>query len=121
MLSLGFRVLHGPKNNQSLCNIVMGILSLKIGLMEYVCLTPNVLHSKNINAIPSSCIYKSSKNSNYKIRDFFMMKVLHKIMPLSINALPQMFGLQLQYFHVLAMHPINFLFNVRCTYTIYGS
>jgi hypothetical protein len=35
-LSLGFRVLHGPKNDQSLCNIIMGILSLKIGLMEYV-------------------------------------------------------------------------------------
>jgi hypothetical protein len=35
-LSLGFKVLHGPKNDQSLCNIVMGILSLRIGLMEYV-------------------------------------------------------------------------------------
>jgi hypothetical protein len=30
--------------------------------------------------------------------------------------LPQMFGLQLQYPHVLAIHPINFLFNARCTY-----
>jgi hypothetical protein len=36
-LSLGFRVLHGPKHDQSLCNIVMGILSLKIGLMERIC------------------------------------------------------------------------------------
>jgi hypothetical protein len=35
-LSLGFRVLHGPKNGQSLCNIVLRILSFKIGLMEYV-------------------------------------------------------------------------------------
>jgi hypothetical protein len=35
-LSLGVRVLHGPKNNQSLCYIVMGVLSLRIGLMEYV-------------------------------------------------------------------------------------
>jgi len=35
-LSLGVRVLHGPKNDQSLCNIVIGVLSLKIGLMEYI-------------------------------------------------------------------------------------
>jgi hypothetical protein len=34
--SLGFKVLHGPKIDQSLCNIVMGVLNLKIGLMEYV-------------------------------------------------------------------------------------
>ncbi len=33
-LNLGVRVLHGPKNNQNLCNTVMGVL--KIGLMEYV-------------------------------------------------------------------------------------
>jgi hypothetical protein len=32
--SLGFRALHGPKNNKS--NIVMRVLSLKIRLMEYV-------------------------------------------------------------------------------------
>jgi hypothetical protein len=35
-LSLGVRVLHGPKNDQSLCNTIMVVLSLKIGLMEYV-------------------------------------------------------------------------------------
>jgi hypothetical protein len=35
-LSLGVRVLHGPKINQSLCNTVMGVLSLKIRLMEYI-------------------------------------------------------------------------------------
>jgi hypothetical protein len=35
-LSLRVRVLHGLKNDQSLCNIVMVVLSLKIGLMEYV-------------------------------------------------------------------------------------
>jgi hypothetical protein len=32
-----------------------------------------------------------------------------------------MFKLQLQYPHVLAIHPIFFLFNARCTYIIYGS
>jgi hypothetical protein len=35
-LSLGVRVLHGPKNDQSLCNTVMGVLSLRIRLMEHV-------------------------------------------------------------------------------------
>jgi hypothetical protein len=29
-------VLHGPKNNQILCNTFMGVLGLKIRLMEYV-------------------------------------------------------------------------------------
>jgi len=44
-----------------------------------------VLHSENVNAIPSPCIYKLSQSSNYEIRDFFMMRVLHKIMPSSFN------------------------------------
>jgi hypothetical protein len=35
-LSLVFRVLYEPKNNQNLCNIVVGVLNLKTGLMEYV-------------------------------------------------------------------------------------
>jgi hypothetical protein len=35
-LSLRVMVLHGPKNDQSLCNIIMVVLSLKIGLMENV-------------------------------------------------------------------------------------
>ncbi len=34
-LSLKVRVLHGPKNDQSLCNLIMVVLSLKIKLMEY--------------------------------------------------------------------------------------
>jgi len=46
---------------------------------------PKVLHSKNVNAIPSSCIYKLSQNSNYEIRDSFTMRVMHKIMPLGFN------------------------------------
>jgi hypothetical protein len=62
------------------------------------CLILRVFHNKSINAIPSSCIYKLFQNSNYGIGDFFMMRVLHKIMPLGINALPQMFGLQLHIF-----------------------
>jgi hypothetical protein len=37
--SLGVRVLHGPKNDQSLCNTIMGVLSL-IRLMEYVLFCP---------------------------------------------------------------------------------
>jgi hypothetical protein len=39
-LSLRIRVLHGPKNDQSPCNIVMVVLSFKIGLMEYVLSCP---------------------------------------------------------------------------------
>jgi hypothetical protein len=35
-LSLRVKVLHGPKNDQNLCNIVMVVLSLRIRLMEYV-------------------------------------------------------------------------------------
>jgi hypothetical protein len=35
-LSLRAKILHPPKNNQGLCNIVMGVLSLRIGLMEDV-------------------------------------------------------------------------------------
>jgi hypothetical protein len=35
-----FKVLHGPKNDKSLCNTIMGVVSLKIGLMEYVLSCP---------------------------------------------------------------------------------
>jgi hypothetical protein len=35
-LSLGVKVLHGPKTDQSLCNTIIGVLSLRIKLMEYV-------------------------------------------------------------------------------------
>jgi hypothetical protein len=45
------------------------------------CLVLKVLHSKSVNVIPSLCIYKLFQNSNYEIGDFFMMRVLHKIMP----------------------------------------
>jgi hypothetical protein len=77
--------LHGPKNDQSLCNIVLVVSSLKIRFMNMFCPIPKVLHNKSVNTIPSLCIYKLSQNSNYEIRDFFMMKVLHKIMPLGFN------------------------------------
>jgi hypothetical protein len=39
-LSLGVRVLHGPKIDQGLCNTIMGVLSLRIKLMEYVLFCP---------------------------------------------------------------------------------
>ncbi len=39
-LSLKVRLLHGPKNVQSVCNNVMVVLSLRIGLMEYVLTCP---------------------------------------------------------------------------------
>jgi hypothetical protein len=39
-LRLEVRVLHGPKNDQSLCNTIMGVLSLRIRLMEYVLSCP---------------------------------------------------------------------------------
>jgi hypothetical protein len=35
-LSLGVKVLHRPKNDQNLCNNIMVVLNIKIGLMEYV-------------------------------------------------------------------------------------
>jgi hypothetical protein len=33
------------------------------------CFVPKVLHNKSVKAIPTSCIYKLSQNSNYEIRD----------------------------------------------------
>jgi hypothetical protein len=44
-LSLRVTILHGPKNDQSLCNNVMGVLSLRIGLMEYVLSCTNNIQS----------------------------------------------------------------------------
>jgi hypothetical protein len=38
VLRLRVRVLHVPKKNQSLCNTVMGVLRLRIGLIEYILL-----------------------------------------------------------------------------------
>jgi hypothetical protein len=77
--NLGFRVLHGPKNDQSLCNTIMGVLSLEIRL--------KLLHNKNVNAIPS-CIYKLFQSSNYEIGDCFNDEgVLHKIMFLNFNGI----------------------------------
>ncbi len=53
--------------------------------MNMFCLILKALHNKSVNAIPSSCIYKLSQNSNYEIMDFFTMRVLHKIMPLGFS------------------------------------
>jgi hypothetical protein len=39
--------------------------------MNMFCFVSRVLHSKSANAIPSSCIYKLSQNSNYEIGDCF--------------------------------------------------
>jgi len=39
--------------------------------MNMFCLVLKVLHSKSVNAIPSSCIYNLSQNSNYEIGDCF--------------------------------------------------
>jgi hypothetical protein len=54
--------------------------------MNMFCLVMRVLHSKSVNAILSSCIYKLSQNSKYETMDLFTMKVLHKIMPLGFNS-----------------------------------
>jgi hypothetical protein len=54
--------------------------------MNMFCLVSKVLHNKNVNAICSSCIYKLFQNYNYQIKDFFTLKILHKIMPLGFNA-----------------------------------
>jgi hypothetical protein len=70
-LSLGVTILHGPKNDQSLCNTIMGVLSLRIGLMEFFFFVSKILHNKNVNAIPSSCMYKLFQSSNYEIGDCF--------------------------------------------------
>jgi hypothetical protein len=43
----------------------------KVDGMNMFCLVPRVLHSKSVNAIPSSCIYKLSQNSKYEIGDCF--------------------------------------------------
>jgi hypothetical protein len=55
-------------------------------------------------------MYKLSQSYNYEIGDcFYDEGILHKIMPLGfLMELPQTFGLQLQYPHVLTIHPINF-------------
>ncbi len=39
-LSSRVKVLRGPKNDQSLCNTVMVVSSIKIGLMEYLLSCP---------------------------------------------------------------------------------
>jgi hypothetical protein len=39
--------------------------------MNMFCLVLRVLHNKNVNAIPSSCIYKLFQNYNYEIGDCF--------------------------------------------------
>jgi hypothetical protein len=48
----------------------MTVLNLKIWLMKYVLSCPEGIRNKNVNAIPSSCIYKLFlQSSNYEIRD----------------------------------------------------
>ncbi len=39
-LSFGVKVLYEPKNDQSLCKSIMVVLSLRIGLTEYVLFCP---------------------------------------------------------------------------------
>jgi hypothetical protein len=43
----------------------------KVDGMNMFCLVLKVLHNKNVNAIPSSCIYKLFQNYNYEIGDYF--------------------------------------------------
>jgi hypothetical protein len=43
----------------------------KVDEMNIFCLVLRVLHSKSVNAISSSCIYKLSQNSKYDIGDCF--------------------------------------------------
>jgi len=43
----------------------------KVDGMNIFCLVLRVLHSKNVNAIFSSCIYKLSQISKYEIGDCF--------------------------------------------------
>jgi hypothetical protein len=86
-LSLGVRILHGPKNDQSLCNIVIGVLSSKDRVDGiYFVLSWRYCITKNVNTIPSSCMYKLSQSYNYEIGDcFYDEGILHKIMPLGFN------------------------------------
>jgi len=43
----------------------------KVDGMNIFCLVLKVLHNKNVNAIPWSCICKLFQNYNYEIRDCF--------------------------------------------------
>ncbi len=72
-LSLGFEVLHGPKNDQKPMQYHYGYIKFndRVDGMNMFCFVPRVLHSKNVNAIHSSCIYKQFQNSNYEIGDCF--------------------------------------------------
>jgi hypothetical protein len=61
-LSLGVMVLHGPKNDQSLCNNVMGVLSLRIGLMEYVFSCTNNIQSVFCSMQNAHTLYMDPNN-----------------------------------------------------------
>jgi hypothetical protein len=43
----------------------------KVDGMSMFCLVLMILHNKNVNAIPSSCIYKLFQNYNYEIGNCF--------------------------------------------------
>jgi hypothetical protein len=43
----------------------------RVDELNMFCLVPMVFHSKSVNAIPSSCIYKLSQNYNCEIGDCF--------------------------------------------------
>jgi len=48
-----------------------GYIKFKDRVHDMFCLVSKVLHNKNVNTIPSLCIYKLSQNFNYEIRDCF--------------------------------------------------
>jgi hypothetical protein len=78
------------------------------------CPIPKVLNNKSVIAIPSSCIYKHFQSSNYEIKDcFYDEGIAQNHVFMLLMELPQTFGLQLQDPHVLAIHPINFLFKCK--------
>jgi len=58
----------------------------RVDEMNMFCLVLRLLHSKNINAIPSSCIYNLSQNSKYEIGDCFYNERIAQIMLLDLNA-----------------------------------
>jgi len=54
-----------------ICNTLMGVLGLRIGLMDMFSFVLKVLQGKSVNVILSLSIHKLFQNFNYEIGDCF--------------------------------------------------
>jgi hypothetical protein len=78
------------------------------------CPIPKVLYNKNVNTIPSSCIYKLSQSSNHEIGDYFYNESIAQNYAFwFLWNFQKHFDYNCKDPHVLAIQPINFLFNAR--------